>query len=160
MTDQELKHFNKLFDRFILFHNNKKLKNKEVLRFLDMIAYLFMVNVPYTIRTEPEREYYEVKFESPFEEDHDNSDYERRYAQSWYHPEPKDVMIIKHSVGYGTNNTTLSFTIHGKQIPVFCGNRTRKNLLANVKRMFDTLSDQVKCEMYFNGLKINYALTD
>lgn len=158
MTEQEIKHLSRLIDRFYEFHKNKKLKNKEVLRFLDVAEYLFKMNVPYRIISKEDGESYSVTFDSPFEEDHKDAE-----KYSVYSPclrEKYGVIQIKHSIGYGQNNSYLEVTIHGQQIHVFCGNRTRKNLLSNVKRMFANLSDQTKCEMFFNGIKIHYDTND
>jgi hypothetical protein len=43
---------------------------------------------------------------------------------------------------------------------IFVGNRTRKNLMANIKRVFENIPDQIKCEMYFRGMKIAYDIND
>ena len=43
MTEQERKHFDKMYSRMLETNSNKKIKNKAVLRLLELISYLFSV---------------------------------------------------------------------------------------------------------------------
>ncbi len=156
MTEQERKHFDKMYSRMLETNSNKKIKNKAVLRLLELISYLFSV-CKYEVQHREGDTLYRVVFDIST---NDN------LAESF---------ILKHSIGYGHDNTSVSVEIvdNGAQpswvrsVPrgyrraiIFTGNRTRRNLLANVKRIFDSIPDQVRCELYLSGFKINYELTD
>jgi hypothetical protein len=153
MTENEKRHFDKLYNRLMEFNSKTKLKNKAVLRFLDLISYLF------TVAT------YEFKQQ-------DNGIYIVTFDISVN--DTNELFRVKHFVGYGNNNTSLAIEFshngdfsyfngyNGKYTKgsIFVGNRTRKNLMANIKRVFENIPDQIKCEMYFRGMKIAYDIND